>query len=825
MKLNYEEIYSSVGVNRSYHCLSMNGSTMVHGASHSVAVLKTSDDNNLKMVRTLSHNGHKDIVNCVRWIDERWFVTSSLDKTVILWRDFEPTFKLEGHTQSVTSADAVLVGDDVIGNSITVASASGDSSIRVWKVDLKESKVECLQTIHFKGGSFALNVRFVTMPISGGRSLRLMLACVDNCKINVYYLDGQEYKFCHALSGHEDWAQCVEAHFDDVAKSLLIASGGQDHLIRVWRLNEKCAAENGDAAAATDEIKLKEVVIQAKDADLAVRVETILSGHEDRVTGLQFRNSKDSGLSLLSCSMDKTMIVWAATADAAGNEDDGGDHGEGACWVDKVRVGEVGGNTLGFMGCQFSQDGKQLLGYSFNGALHSWHLEDESWIPGVVSGGHFDSVEDLDWEANGLYLVSTSLDQTTRIHAPWRRRKDDNSDDEWHEIARPQVHGHDLCCLTMLPDHRMASGAEEKIVRTFEAPKIFISNFCKIAQKSETEVGFDRDLSEVAQGASVPSLGLSNKPVLYNDEESYEARAPEDQRHVKDQFPDFYFTPEVHSQPPPEETLVQNTLWPEVRKLYGHGNEMFTVTSNVDGSLIASACKASKADQAEVILWDTSSWRIVQRLPGHSLTATQMQFSPCGKFFLTVSRDRTWCLFKKEGEKNEWTLAGKTDKSTSVHQRLLWCCSWSEDSKYFATGSRDKKVAVWKAADNSAAPEAEQSTSCLGQCSLACAKPLALDSPVTALAFVPFDESSVSRVLAVGLESGKIVMVRWTPKEGAEDEWKILMTLDSNQAHHSTVKRLKVRPMKPTKSSNKTVHLASCSTDHFVKLHGFTIEQ
>ena len=43
--------------------------------------------------------------------------------------------------------------------------------------------------------------------------------------------------------------------------------------------------------------------------------------------------------------------------------------------------------------------------------------------------------------------------------------------------------------------------------------------------------------------------------------------------------------------PPSEENLLQNTLWPEMEKLYGHSNEVFTVASSPDGSLLASACK------------------------------------------------------------------------------------------------------------------------------------------------------------------------------------------------------------------------------------------
>lgn len=38
----------------------------------------------------------------------------------------------------------------------------------------------------------------------------------------------------------------------------------------------------------------------------------------------------------------------------------------------QVRVGEVGGNTLGFYGCQMSLDGSMILAHAFHGALHLW---------------------------------------------------------------------------------------------------------------------------------------------------------------------------------------------------------------------------------------------------------------------------------------------------------------------------------------------------------------------------------------------------------------------------------------------------------------------
>ena len=53
----------------------------------------------------------------------------------------------------------------------------------------------------------------------------------------------------------------------------------------------------------------------------------------------------------------------------------------------------------------------------------------------------------------------------------------------WYEIARPQVHGYDLQCLAMINRYKFASGADEKVIRAFEAPRNFIKNFCSLCGK------------------------------------------------------------------------------------------------------------------------------------------------------------------------------------------------------------------------------------------------------------------------------------------------------------------------------------------------------
>jgi elongator complex protein 2 len=97
-------------------------------------------------------------------------------------------------------------------------------------------------------------------------------------------------------------------------------------------------------------------------------------------------------------------------------------------------------------------------------------------------------VEDCCWDKHsGRYLLSVSTDQTTRLHAEWKR----NEVISWHEIGRPQIHGYEMKCLAFIGSNqqRFVSGADEKILRIFEAPKNFLENFARI-----TKINVDEDI-------------------------------------------------------------------------------------------------------------------------------------------------------------------------------------------------------------------------------------------------------------------------------------------------------------------------------------------
>uniref|UniRef100_A0A8C7ZXV4 Elongator complex protein 2 n=1 Tax=Oryzias sinensis TaxID=183150 RepID=A0A8C7ZXV4_9TELE len=703
---------------------------------------------------------------------------------------FAKLMELKGHTEAVCAVDSVYMDSDIL-----VASSASDSSVKLWLCnDRKEGSV------------------FRTVPI---------LACGgDDSQVHLYLLHGERLQKAMTLKGHEDWVRGVE--WVSTRGELLLASCSQDSLIRVWRLTAKSST---DTPTEDDHaiIKMKEDVFEVDDEGepdmFSVSLETVLAGHENWVCGVHWQPPvyKDDELQqsarLLSASMDKTMIIWAP-------EDGSG------VWVEQVRVGEVGGNTLGFYGCQMSPDGSMIVAHAFHGALHLWCKDPnkEDWRPGVVISGHFKAVQDLSWDPEGEFILSVGSDQTTRLFTPWK--KQGNKQVTWHEISRPQIHGYDMQCLAMVGRFQFVSGADEKVLRVFQAPRNFVENFANITGTSKEKLLVSSDSVNLPEGASTPALGLSNKAVFQGDLVP-KSTVEKQFNSISDQYQESYFHPLILTEPPPEDHLLQNTLWPEIQKLYGHGFEIFCLASDSTGTLVASACKASKAEHAAVILWSTSTWRQLQMLPYHTLTVTQMAFSPDAQLLLAVSRDRTWSLWRRSQEikKNPdlppFSLYAHTGKETAMHTRIIWSCDWSPDSKYFVTSSRDKRVIVWGPCRRDGSEEMVPPADIRP-----CSTILDVGNSATAVAFCPELCSDNSYLLAVGLDCGQILLYRWSPnqKESGGDDWISCGGTNASQSHTLAVKRLRWSDKDAEGDREREleesswVQFASASDDHAVKI-------
>uniref|UniRef100_A0A452RQ65 Elongator complex protein 2 n=1 Tax=Ursus americanus TaxID=9643 RepID=A0A452RQ65_URSAM len=540
-----------------------------------------------KRVVITNLNGHTARVNCIQWICKQdgsstELVSGGSDNQVIHWEiendQLLKAVHLQGHEGPVYAVHALYQrrASD-IGLHTLIVSAASDSTVRIWSK--KGAEVTCIQTLNF-GNGFTLALCLSYLP---NTDVPILACGDDDCKIHLFVQRDDQFQKVLFLCGHEDWIRGVE--WATFGRDLFLASCSQDCLIRIWKLYIKStSSETQD----DDNIKLKENTFTIENESTkvvcAVTLETVLAGHENWVNAVHWQPSfyEDGVLQqpmrLLSASMDKTMILWAPDE-------------ESGVWLEQVRVGEVGGNTLGFYDCQFNEDGSMIIAHAFHGALHLWKqnaANPREWTPEIVISGHFDGVQDLMWDPEGEFIITVGTDQTTRLFAPWKRK--DQSQVTWHEIARPQIHGYDLKCLAMISRFQFVSGADEKVLRVFSAPRNFVENFCAITGQSLNLVLCTQD-GDLPEGATVPALGLSNKAVFQGDIASQPSDEEELLTGTSFDYQPVAFHPSILTEPPTEDHLLQNTLWPEVQKLYGHGYEIFCVACSNSKALLASACK------------------------------------------------------------------------------------------------------------------------------------------------------------------------------------------------------------------------------------------
>lgn len=57
----------------------------------------------------------------------------------------------------------------------------------------------------------------------------------------------------------------------------------------------------------------------------------------------------------------------------------------------------------------------------------------------------------------------------------------------WAEIARPQIHGYDMADVAWISSYRLASVADEKVARVFDAPGGFVESLAGLGVVSGLE--------------------------------------------------------------------------------------------------------------------------------------------------------------------------------------------------------------------------------------------------------------------------------------------------------------------------------------------------
>jgi elongator complex protein 2 len=575
-----------------------------------------------------------------------------------------------------------------LGSAVTLASfipVESNSAALIAAVTVKGEifLIDSTGSCHFIRSYAPKKITALAIGILPNSQVPFILAALSDSTIRVL-IDKDEVL---TVSGHQNWITSLSVKAEAEGDFVNVLTSSLDKTIRVWKIQESAAIENNSSPSVLLElVPQKNSFILADGKKFSLVADSLALGHENAVFFARFIPSTDGSLQILSGSSDRSLILW--------------NRGFGGAWRTALQLGDLNG-SLGTIGTDhtFSFYGgtifnnEWIVAAASTGSILFWKRSSNSsqWIPQIPITGHVDCVESIAWAppagvSAASFLISTSKDQTTRIFAPSTANKN------YREIARPQIHGYDLKCVTLASFNRqntrvfeLVSGADEKVLRVFTAPKQFY-------RKLNMEID-----ELVPESAELPALGLSNKTSTnsaindVNPNKSVNNTDGDQKNHAQS------LTDSTASAFPENEgDLVRNSLWPETDKLYGHNQEISAIALSPDHKYMASAAKSHLAADAALRIWSRSAdgkWLPVTVVPAHNLTVACLVFSPDSQKLLSVSRDRNFCLISPEN--------GAILKRQEGHSRMIFSADWV-DNESFVTGSRDKTVKYWKISQNEA---------------------------------------------------------------------------------------------------------------------------
>ncbi|WAO93877.1 Elongator complex protein 2 [Fusarium falciforme] len=809
--------YLSSGANRQTAVADWSRSgILAFGADINVALWQPSLDPP-KGVSTLL-SGHKTTVKAVAFLSETdedantYLITGSDDNTLILWKgskagcDFKPIQTSSEHAGAINCITVLRVEGS---QRWVIATGSADASIKIW--NFENDQLVLLQTIKTAPKYFPLCLSLSHVDQDGDVLVLASAGTRDIVQILTAEAKAEQIKFevQATLTGHEGWIRSLSFAKETSApeSDLLLASASQDKYIRIWRIHQgkelPAMAASGsnpssDAYLPGKSPSNKAHRLKSAGRDFSVTFEALLLGHEDWIYSARWRRQDDGKLQLLSTSADNSLAIWEADPSSG-------------IWVSMARLGEISrekgattatGSTGGFWTGLWSPDGKSVACLGRTGSWRRWEYvpEEDSWRPCIAITGHTRAVTGITWAKNGEYLLSTSSDQTTRLHTRWNRPWQET----WHEMSRPQIHGYDLNCIDSLGASQFVSGADEKLMRVFSEPKAVASMLNRLAG-----IGGGVDVQSMPDAANMPVLGLSNKAIDAVEDDQEIQPIDDRDRDAMDPASVVKKSYLEIEHPPFEETLSRHTLWPETEKLYGHGYEISCLAASHDGSLVASACKASSTNHAVIRLFETNRWTELRPpLTAHSLTATRLRFSVDDQFLLSVGRDRQWAVFERAPEDEAaYKLLQINPKG---HTRMILDAAWApapSTAPVFATAGRDKQVRIW------AAKPGED-----GKLKFAQAAAIPCASPVTSVDFIPQPVNG-RFVLAVGTELGRLNL--YLIKEDGTDA--VEKPACEAFCLPKAVLQLAFRPV-AREGSDRAYELAIAGEDSSVRVYAFSQE-
>lgn len=564
-------------------------------------------------------SGHKAAVWGVDFSpDGQTIASASDDNTVKLWKsDGTLLADLKGHTAGVW--DVMFSPDGA-----TLASASRDRTVKLWKPDGTLLKTLNGHDSTVAAVAFSPDGRTIASG-SWDKTVKLWRSS-----------DGQ---LLRTFKGHS--AGILSIAFSPDGKT--IASASDDNTVKLWKIDDTSLITLKGHTAAVGGVAFSPdgttIATGGDDIKLWKADGTLLMSFKGQTSGVRGLAFSPDGNTIASASMDGTLKGWRR---------------------DGTLLRIVSGHGAAVWDVDFSPDGNTIVSSSWDRTVRLWKPNDALL---KTLRGHSSAVYSVDFSPDGSLLVTASEDKTIKL---WRRDR---------TLVRT-LKGHTgiVWRAVFSPDGKMiASASVDNTVKLWRVSDGMLLATLKGHNAAVRELNFSPNSEIVASAAEDNTIKLWNKDgTLLRTLKGHNAAV----RGIS-------FSPDgkIIASASLDGTIK---LWNKdgtlLTTLKGHSAGVWDVDFSPDGEMLAS----SSIDNT-IKLWRRNG-TLLKTLDGHTAGVRSVDFSSNGKLITSAGDDNTVKLWRRDG-----TLL----KALYGHTTAVWRVDFNPDGKTLASVSDDSTVILW----------------------------------------------------------------------------------------------------------------------------------
>ena len=575
--------------------------------------------------------GHKGIIFGVDFSpDGKTIASASADTTIKIWqRDGKLLHTLTDHKDSVSDVNFSPDGK-------TIASASEDRTVRLW-----DTKGTLLRTLI--GHRSRVN-RVVYSPQGD-----IFASASEDKTVRLWNRNGE---IINVLFGHGSGV--MEVAFSNDGR--LIATGDRTGTLRIWQRDGKLlrtinayksplrgidfAPDNSKIVTGGDDNV-------AKIWDFQGNLIKTLSGYDAPVTTVKF---SPDGKTIGTASWDSTVKLWSQ---------------------DGTLISNFKGHQSRIWQMSWSSDSSAIITAGWDDVVKLWELN-HSFVKTFY--GHTSSVLNIVFHPKNEFIASASVDGTIKL---------------WNVngslITDFRKHSNEAYDIAFSNDGELvASTSYDRTIKLWRTDGTVLDTFGNT--NTVTDIRFAPDGFADSGNITLISGGFDTKIRIWELQESsgqlkaiakksisaHEARITDvdvsnDGKLIASVGHDRYLK-----------------LWKSdgtfIKSIFADKIGVRTVSISPDGEVIATGGKEQNAK-----LWNMQG-KLLTVLQGHSAIVLDVEFSPDSSKIATASADNTVKI---------WNRKGKLLTTLQGHQGRVWDVEFSPNGEKVVTASEDKQVKLW----------------------------------------------------------------------------------------------------------------------------------